>query len=89
MVSTKNEKQDIIKKHQHSSTDTGSSEVQIALLTNRINELTEHFKLHKKDNHSRYGLIKLVSKRKKLLKYIKREAQDRYEKLIKELNLRK
>ncbi len=68
--------------------DTGSSQVQIALLTERIRDLTEHCKIHKKDNHSRYGLIKLVSKRKKHLKYLRSTSIGNYSKLIKELKIR-
>ncbi len=74
--------------HRHEK-DTGSPEVQIALLTERISNLTEHFKLHKKDFHSRRGLLKLVGQRKRLLAYVKREDLERYQKLIQELGLRK
>ena len=69
--------------------DTGSPEVQVALLTARINYLTEHFKTHKKDNHSRTGLLKLVARRRKLLDYLHRKDADRYFNLIKRLGLRK
>ena len=69
--------------------DTGSPEVQVAILTARINELTEHFKVHQKDNHSRLGLLKMVGRRQKLLNYIKGNSFDRYTALIKELGLRK
>ena len=69
--------------------DTGSPDVQIALLTERIVNLTEHFKTHKKDHHSRRGLIHLVNQRRKLQKYLKREDPDRYQKLIGQLGLRK
>ncbi|MCK5807992.1 30S ribosomal protein S15 [bacterium] len=69
--------------------DSGSTEVQIAILTARIKELTEHFKIHKKDNHSRLGLLKMVGKRQKLLKYLKGKSFDRYATLIQELGLRK
>ena len=69
--------------------DTGSPEVQVAILTARINELTEHFKTHQKDNHSRLGLLKMVGRRQKLLNYIKGNSFDRYTALIKELGLRK
>lgn len=89
MVMTKNKKQEIIGSFQKKKGDTGSSEVQIALLTERINQLTEHFKTHLKDHHSRFGLIKLVSERKQLLKYLKRVAPERYEKIIEKLDLRK
>lgn len=82
-------KSEIIKKFQRNEQDTGSSEVQIALLTDRINDLTEHFKVHVKDHHSRRGLLKLVSQRRRLLDYIKRTDISKYTSLIKELNLRK
>ncbi|MBI4773949.1 MAG: 30S ribosomal protein S15 [Deltaproteobacteria bacterium] len=74
------------KLHEH---DTGSPEVQIALLSERINHLTEHFKVHKKDHHSRRGLLKLVGQRRKLLNYIKRKDIERYRGLIQELGIRK
>ena len=74
------------RQHEH---DTGSPEVQIALLTERITYLTEHFKTHVKDHHSRRGLLKLVSKRRRLLDYLKRSSLDRYRKLVGTLNLRK
>ena len=89
MSVSKEKKQATIKKHQHSKKDTGSCEVQVALLTSRINELTEHFKTHKKDHHSRRGLIRMVETRKKLLRYLEKESSDRYKKLIAELELRK
>lgn len=73
---------------QHGS-DTGSSQVQIALLTQRINELTEHFKVHKKDNHSRRGLLKMVSRRRKLLDYLKSRNIDQYHEIIAKLGLRR
>lgn len=79
----------IVRQYQHHEKDTGSSEVQIALLTNRINYLTEHFKLHKKDHHSRRGLLKMVSRRRRLLDYLHRIAPDRYRSLLNELGLRK
>jgi len=82
-------KQTIIKKFQRAPSDTGSCEVQVALLTTRINELTEHFKVHKKDHHSRFGLIRMVEKRKRLLAYLERERPERYRVLIRELDLRK
>ena len=69
-------KQEIITKFQKSEGDTGSSEVQVALLTARINDLTEHFKVHTKDHHSRRGLLKLVSQRRRLLNYVKRKSND-------------
>jgi len=82
------ETQEIIKKFQHKENDTGSAEVQVALLTAQIKQLTEHFKVHKKDFHSRLGLMKMVSKRSKLLRYLKKIDLSRYAKLIKELGLR-
>lgn len=69
--------------------DTGSTEVQVALLTRRINELSEHFKVHKKDHHSRQGLLKMVGKRRRLLDYLKRKDFERYQKIIAQLGLRK
>ena len=69
--------------------DTGSTEVQVALLTRRINELSEHFKVHKKDHHSRRGLLNLVSQRRRLLSYLRRAGPDRYQELIKRLGLRR
>jgi len=83
------QKQEIVKKFQKHPKDTGSPEVQIALLTARINHLTEHFKTHPKDHHSRRGLLKMVGKRRKLLEYLKREDFERYQKVVKELGLRK
>jgi len=85
----KQQKQSIIERYRHHSGDTGSPEVQIAILTQRINELTEHFKVHKHDHHSRRGLLKMVGKRKRLLEYIKRDSVDRYTTLIGQLGLRK
>lgn len=89
MVISGEKKSLIVKKYQRGKDDTGSCEVQVALLTSRINELTEHFKTHKKDHHSRRGLIRLVEERKKLLAYLEREDAERYKKLIAELDLRK
>ena len=88
MVLTKEEKKTIIEKFQIKESDTGSPEVQIALMTKRINYLTEHLKIHKKDFHSRLGLMKLVGKRKRLLNYLKREDPSRYKKLIERLKIR-
>jgi small subunit ribosomal protein S15 len=82
-------KADIIKKNATSKGDTGSPEVQVALLTDRINHLTEHFSVHSKDHHSRRGLLILVGRRRRLLDYLKRKDNDRYEGLIKKLNIRK
>ncbi len=88
MALVKERKREIIEKFKISENDTGSVEVQIALLTERINYLTEHLKAHKKDIHSRYGLQKLVSKRKKLLKYLKREKPQKYYEIINRLGIR-
>lgn len=83
------QRQAIINEYKTSENDTGSPEVQVALLTARISNLTEHFKTHKKDKHSRRGLIKLINQRRKLLAYVKREDADRYQKLISRLGLRR
>ena len=88
MALSQEKKREIIEKFKVSENDTGSVEVQIALLTERINYLTEHLKIHRKEVHSRYGLQKLVSKRKKLLKYLKREKPEKYNEIIKKLNIR-
>ena len=82
-------KAEIVEKFKTHDGDTGSPEVQVALLTERINGLTDHFKSHKKDHHSRRGLLLLVSKRKRLLSYLKGRSVERYRTLIKELGLRK
>jgi small subunit ribosomal protein S15 len=82
-------KQDIIKKHATGKGDTGSPEVQVALLTDRINQLTEHFASHKNDHHSRRGLLILVGRRRRLLDYLKSKDVERYESTIKKLNIRK
>jgi small subunit ribosomal protein S15 len=82
-------KKEIIDRFKLSENDTGSSEVQIALLSSRIQYLTEHFKVHKKDHHSRRGLLKLVGQRRRLLKYVKSKDVERYRKIIKELGIRK
>ncbi|MFN8791492.1 MAG: 30S ribosomal protein S15 [Bdellovibrionales bacterium] len=89
MAVAKETKAAILKKFKRSDLDTGSSEVQVALLTARINELTEHFKTHKKDVHSQRGLITIVNRRRKLLDYLKRTDAKKYETLIKELDIRK
>ncbi len=89
MALTTDSKQKTIKKYQTHKSDTGSPEVQIAILTERINSLTDHLKTHKKDNHSRLGLLKLVGKRRKLLDYLKKNDESRYLKIIKKLGLRK
>ncbi len=80
---------EIIKSNARSAMDTGSPEVQVALLTARINELTPHFKLHLKDHHGRRGLLKMVNQRKRLLSYLKEKDADRYTALIAKLGLRK
>jgi small subunit ribosomal protein S15 len=82
-------KADIIRDYRHKEGDTGSSEVQVALLTERILQLTEHLKLHGKDHHSRRGLLLLVSQRRRLLDYLKRNDQQRYQALIERLGLRR
>ena len=79
----------IVQEHQRHTGDTGSSEVQVALLTERINHLTEHLKTHKKDHASRRGLLKMVGKRSSLLKYLSNTAPDRYQSIIGKLGLRK
>ena len=89
MSVTAEKKQQIIKDHARKSDDTGSPEVQVAILTERIINLTEHFKTHAKDNHSRRGLLMLVNKRRSLLDYLKREDAARYTDLITKLGLRK
>ncbi len=89
LQTTANAKADIIKKFETKKGDTGSPEVQVAILTARIEELSEHMKVHKKDFHSRRGLLAMVAKRRKLLDYLKRNDEARYTKLIKELGLRR
>ena len=84
----RDDKEKYVKKFGKSNNDTGSAEVQIAILTHRIRELTEHVKIHKKDKHTRRGLVQLVSKRKKMLKYLVRSDSKSYLKLIKELSIR-
>ena len=86
---TKERKQEIINTHKREENDTGSPEVQIALLTQRINELTEHLKIHKKDNHSRRGLLKMVGKRRNLLNYLVKKDVQRYRDIVAKLGLRK
>ena len=88
MPITKKDKENIIKKFGKNKNDTGSTEVQVALLTHRISELTEHLKIHKKDKHTRRGLVALVSQRKKLLKYLVRSDSDSYLNLVKKLSIR-
>ncbi len=82
-------KSGIIDEYRTHEGDTGSPEVQVALLTHRINDLTEHFKVHKKDHHGRRGLLKLVGRRRRLLQYVKRQDVERYRSLIQRLGLRR
>ena len=89
MALDRNTKAGIIEKHKTSEKDCGSSAVQIALLTENINKLTNHFKENKKDNHSRQGLLKMIMKRRSLIKYLKKTDIESYDSLIKELGLRK
>ena len=89
MSITSEKKKETIKEFATKKGDTGSPEVQIAILTKRITTLTEHFKVHKKDNHSRRGLLKMVSQRRKLLDYVKQKNESRYQDIIKRLGLRR
>ncbi|HEX8636683.1 MAG TPA: 30S ribosomal protein S15 [Pyrinomonadaceae bacterium] len=89
MATDKELKEQIVGDYKTHTSDTGSSQVQVALLTQRINELTEHFKVHKKDNHSRRGLLKMVSRRRKLLDYLKRRDINQYHDIIQKLGLRR
>ncbi len=89
MVLVKDRKKEVIKSFAEHDNDTGSCSVQVALLTERINSLTEHFKAHKKDYNSRVGLLRLVSQRKKLLDYLRQEDREKYRRLIDELKLKK
>ena len=89
MSLTQEKKREIIEEFKTHDTDTGSPEVQIALLSDRITYLTEHFKVHKKDHHSRRGLLKLVGQRRRLLDYLKRKDAERYRELISRLGIRK
>lgn len=89
MAMFKEDKATLVKKFQRADLDTGSPEVQIALLTGRIRHLTDHFKAHKKDHHGRFGLIKMVGRRKRLLNYLRKNNPDSYTKLIADLELRK
>ena len=82
-------KLEVVKEYASKAGDTGSPEVQIALLTERINGLTEHFKIHKKDNHSRRGLLKMVSLRRRLLDHVKSKDEGRYQKIIERLGIRR
>jgi small subunit ribosomal protein S15 len=83
------QKRSVVEKYQRGKSDTGSAEVQVALLSERINSLSPHFEQNKKDHHSRRGLLKMVNQRRKLLDYLKQTDQDRYTKLITELGLRR
>ncbi|RUS46313.1 30S ribosomal protein S15 [Cohnella sp. AR92] len=89
MALTQERKQELIQEHKTHATDTGSPEVQIAILTENINNLTEHFRSHKKDHHSRRGLLKMVGQRRKLLAYLKNKDVNRYSSLIAKLGLRR
>ncbi len=89
MALLKEEKEQIINHFKRKELDTGSSEVQVALLTFRINRITEHFKAHKKDNHGQVGLVRMVNRRRKLLDYLKSKNTESYKSLIAELGLRK
>lgn len=86
---TKERKLEIINEFKREEKDTGSAEVQVALLTERINELTEHLKVHKKDNHSRRGLLKMVGQRRNMLNYLQKKDEERYKVLVEKLGLRK
>jgi len=89
MAITTSQRAQILQEHQRAKADTGSPEVQVALLTARINGLTDHFKAHVKDHHSRRGLLKMVSHRRKLLDYLRQADRDRYRSLLDRLGLRK
>ena len=89
MSITAERKGELIRTHARGEADTGSAEVQVAILSERISNLTEHFKTHKKDNHSRRGLLRMVSKRRRLLDYLKRSSLDRYRHVVGALSLRK
>jgi small subunit ribosomal protein S15 len=89
MTLTKDQKAALVDKYGQSPSDTGSTEVQVALMTERINELTEHLRVHRKDHHSRRGLLMLVGKRRRLLHYLERSNLERYRALVGELGLRR
>ncbi|HUE29027.1 MAG TPA: 30S ribosomal protein S15 [Solirubrobacteraceae bacterium] len=89
MTLTSERKQELVEKFGDSTADTGRAEVQIALMTERINELTEHLRVHRKDHHSRRGLLMLVGRRRRLLNYLQRADLERYRALVRELGLRK
>lgn len=86
---TVQEKKKLIEKHKNHSGDTGSAEVQIAIFTERIDQLSEHLRTHKKDNHSRRGLLKMVAKRRKILDYLEKEDTKRYAAIVKKLKLKR
>ena len=89
MPQSREQKERVILDYRKHESDTGSTDVQVALLTHRINELTDHFKTHTKDHHGRRGLLKMVGQRRRLLDYLKRQDADRYRQLIERLGLRK
>ncbi len=89
MALTKEAKREIVGTHGRGEADTGSPEVQVAMLSRRIDELTQHLRMHKKDHHSRRGLLKLVGRRRRLLNYLQKEDVERYRTLIKDLGLRR
>ncbi len=89
MTLTQARKQELVEKFGDSATDTGKTEVQVALLTERINQLTEHLRTHRKDHHSRRGLLMLVGQRRRLLNYLQRDELERYRSLVRELGLRR
>lgn len=89
MAFTKTGKRQLVQQYRQHDTDTGSAEVQIAILTNRISYLTEHFKTHKKDHHSRRGLLQMVSRRRRLLDYLRRGDEGRYRAVLERLGIRK
>ncbi len=89
MALSRESKAELIENFRTHGSDTGSPEVQVALLTRRIEHLTEHFKVHKKDHHSRLGLMKMVGKRRRLLDYLKRKDLERYQRIIGQLGIRK
>ncbi len=89
MALTKEQREEVAKKYRRNDLDTGSSEVQIALLTHRISDITQHFTVHKKDVHGRRGLVTLVNRRRKLLDYLKKHDNPKYQQLLKDLEIRK
>ena len=89
MALSTEQKNEVVKDYRRGETDTGSPEVQVALLTTRINDLTQHFATHKHDHHSRQGLLRMINRRRKLLDYVKRNDLNRYQELISRLGLRR